>query len=36
VAGFGLANIMALVDPKKRGLHDLVAKTQVVVLPKAN
>ncbi len=32
---FGLANIMALVDPKKRGWHDWLAKTQVVVLPKA-
>lgn len=31
---FGLSNILAFFDPKKRGLHDMVAKTEVVVLPK--
>ncbi|NLS13598.1 RDD family protein [Vibrio sp. SM6] len=31
-SGFGLANLAALLDPKKRGVHDMWAKTQVVVL----
>ncbi len=32
---FGLGNVMALVDSKKRGWQDYFAKTQVVVLAKA-
>lgn len=35
-SGFGLANLTVPIDPKKRGFHDIWAKTQVVVLPKAN
>lgn len=35
-SAFGLANLAVLLDPKKRGFHDIWAKTQVVVLPKAN
>lgn len=35
-SGFGLANLLVPIDPKKRGFHDIWAKTQVVVLPKAN
>ncbi len=35
-SGFGLANLTVPFDPKKRGFHDIWAKTQVVVLPKAN
>ncbi|KJY81740.1 transmembrane protein [Vibrio galatheae] len=35
-SGFGLANLTVPLDPKKRGFHDIWAKTQVVVLPKAN
>ncbi|MGF1740623.1 RDD family protein [Vibrio profundum] len=31
---FGLANLTILLDPKKRGLQDLLSKTRVVVLPK--
>jgi uncharacterized RDD family membrane protein YckC len=34
-SAFGLANLAVLIDPKKRGFHDIWAKTQVVVLPKA-
>ncbi len=33
-SGFGLANLTVPFDPKKRGFHDIWAKTQVVVLPK--
>ncbi len=32
---FGLANLMVPIDPQKRGFHDMWAKTEVVVLPKA-
>ncbi len=35
-SGFGLANFTVPFDQKKRGFHDILAKTQVVVLPKAN
>ncbi|WP_070963246.1 RDD family protein [Vibrio sonorensis] len=35
-SGFGLANLTVPFDPKKRGFHDIWAKTRVVVLPKAN
>ncbi|TFH92071.1 RDD family protein [Vibrio ouci] len=35
-SGFGLANFTVPLDPHKRGFHDIWAKTQVVVLPKAN
>ncbi len=35
-SGFGLANFTVPIDPKKRGFHDMWAKTEVVVLPKAN
>ncbi|MBD1555456.1 RDD family protein [Vibrio sp. S9_S30] len=35
-SGFGLANLTVPFDPKKRAFHDIWAKTQVVVLPKAN
>ncbi|MDF4951947.1 RDD family protein, partial [Vibrio parahaemolyticus] len=35
-SGFGLANLTVPIDPKKRGFHDIWAKTEVVVLPKAN
>ncbi|NVD07529.1 RDD family protein [Vibrio sp. JPW-9-11-11] len=35
-SGFGLANLLVPLDPKKRGFHDIWANTQVVVLPKAN
>ncbi|WP_394249466.1 RDD family protein [Vibrio profundi] len=35
-SGFGLANLTVPFDPKKRGFHDMWAKTEVVVLPKAN
>lgn len=35
-SGFGLANLSVPIDPKKRGFHDIWAKTQIVVLPKAN
>ncbi len=35
-SGFGLANLTVLFDTKKRGFHDIWAKTKVVVLPKAN
>ncbi|MGD8111859.1 RDD family protein [Vibrio sp. TRT 17S01] len=34
-SGFGLANLTVPFDPQKRGFHDIWAKTQVVVLPKA-
>ncbi|WP_162063456.1 RDD family protein [Vibrio taketomensis] len=34
-SGFGLANFTVPLDPQKRGFHDIWAKTQVVVLPKA-
>lgn len=30
---FGLANLTVPIDPKKRGFHDMWAKTEVVVLP---
>ncbi|MBW3697497.1 RDD family protein [Vibrio sp. T187] len=35
-SGFGLANLTVPFDPQKRGFHDMWAKTEVVVLPKAN
>ncbi|WP_038176135.1 MULTISPECIES: RDD family protein [Vibrio] len=35
-SGFGLANLTVPLDPKKRGFHDIWAKTEVVVLPQAN
>ncbi|MDF5068553.1 RDD family protein, partial [Vibrio parahaemolyticus] len=35
-SGFGLANLTVPIDPKRRGFHDIWAKTEVVVLPKAN
>ncbi|TXY29637.1 RDD family protein [Vibrio mimicus] len=35
-SGFGLANLTVLFDPKKRGFHDIWAKTKIVVLPKVN
>jgi len=35
-SGFGLANLTVPFDPKKRGFHDMWAKTEVIVLPKAN
>lgn len=34
-SGFGLANLAVPFDPQKRGFHDIWAKTQVVVLAKA-
>ena len=34
-SAFGLSNLSVPIDPKKRGFHDIWAKTQVVVLPKA-
>ncbi|MCL9775616.1 RDD family protein [Vibrio methylphosphonaticus] len=34
-SAFGLANLAVPVDTKKRGFQDIWAKTQVVVLPKA-
>ncbi|MCW8333240.1 RDD family protein [Vibrio sp. SCSIO 43135] len=34
-SGFGLANFTVPFDPKKRGFHDIWAKTQVVVLKNA-
>ncbi|AXY00244.1 MULTISPECIES: RDD family protein [Vibrio] len=34
-SGFGLANLTVPIDPQKRGFHDIWAKTEVVVLPKA-
>ncbi|WP_237483550.1 RDD family protein [Vibrio hippocampi] len=34
-SAFGLANLLVPLDPQKRGFHDIWAKTQVVVLPKA-
>ncbi|WP_423839893.1 RDD family protein [Vibrio mytili] len=34
-SGFGLANLTVPIDPKKRGFHDMWAKTEVIVLPKA-
>ena len=33
-SGFGLANLTVPIDPKKRGFHDMWAKTEVIVLPK--
>ncbi|MDN3608223.1 RDD family protein [Vibrio ostreicida] len=33
-SGFGLANITVPFDRQKRGIHDILAKTQVVLLPK--
>ena len=33
-SGFGLANLTVPIDPKKRGFHDIWAKTQVIVLDK--
>ncbi|MFC1237180.1 RDD family protein [Vibrio sp. F74] len=33
-SGFGLANLLVPFDLKKRGFHDIWAKTEVVVLPK--
>ncbi|MCS0248623.1 RDD family protein [Vibrio alginolyticus] len=35
-SGFGLANLTVPIDSKRRGFHDIWAKTEVVVLPKAN
>lgn len=35
-SGFGLANLTVPFDPNKRGFQDMWAKTEVVVLPKAN
>lgn len=35
-SGFGLANLTVPFDHKKRAFHDIWAKTEVVVLPKAN
>ncbi len=35
-SAFGLANLTVPFDPEKRGFHDIWAKTEVVVLPKAN
>lgn len=35
-SGFGLANLTVPFDPQKRGFQDIWAKTEVVVLPKAN
>ncbi|MDN3696684.1 MULTISPECIES: RDD family protein [Vibrio] len=35
-SGFGLANLAVPFDPQKRGFQDIWAKTEVVVLPKAN
>ncbi|GLT20454.1 RDD family protein [Vibrio zhanjiangensis] len=32
---FGLANLTVPIDPKKRGFHDIWAKTQVIVLNQA-
>jgi uncharacterized RDD family membrane protein YckC len=32
-SAFGLANLTVPFDKKKRGLHDMLAKTEVVVLP---
>lgn len=34
-SAFGLANFLVPFDSKKQGLHDMLAKTEVVVLPKA-
>lgn len=34
-SGFGLANLTVPIDPKKRGFHDMWAKTEVIILPKA-
>lgn len=34
-SAFGLASLFVVIDHKKRGFHDLWAKTEVVVLPKA-
>ncbi|MCA3953255.1 RDD family protein [Vibrio vulnificus] len=34
-SAFGLANCTVPIDPKKRGFHDIWAKTEVVLLPKA-
>lgn len=33
-SGFGIANLWVPFDRKKRGLHDILAKSEVVVLPK--
>ncbi|EGQ9935320.1 RDD family protein, partial [Vibrio vulnificus] len=33
-SAFGLANFTVPIDPKKRGFHDIWAKTEVVLLPK--
>ena len=35
-SAFGLANLTVVIDPQKRAFHDIWAKTQVVVLPRAN
>ncbi|OBT17395.1 hypothetical protein A9264_01145 [Vibrio sp. UCD-FRSSP16_10] len=34
-SAFGLSNLCAPIDPHNRGFHDIWAKTEVVVLPKA-
>jgi uncharacterized RDD family membrane protein YckC len=35
-SAFGLANLIVLFDPQKRGFQDIWANTRLVVLPKAN
>ncbi|MDA9557498.1 RDD family protein [Vibrio sp.] len=35
-SAFGLGNLLVPLDPQKRAFQDMWAKTQVVVLPKAN
>ncbi|WP_413285255.1 RDD family protein [Vibrio sp. MA40-2] len=33
-SGFGVANLLVPFNSKKRGLHDMLAKTDVIVLPR--